>query len=96
MTIQGIILGIVVSSLLGLGFHLWRGGSLPRLVLYLFLGWLGFWVGHWIGALLNFALIKVGGLNLGVAMLGSILFLLGGQVLFVAEFDENAIGSKNR
>ena len=96
MTIQGIILGIVISSLLGLGFHLWRGGSLPRLILYLFLGWLGFWAGHWIGALLGVSFIKVGGLNLGFAVLGSILFLLGGQILFIVGFDRESTGLKKR
>ena len=64
MTLPSIILGAVVATLLGAAFHLWRGGSLGHLLLYLALAWLGFWAGHWFAAQLDLSLFQVGPLDL--------------------------------
>lgn len=85
MTMPSFILGAVVATLLGAAFHVWRGGSLGHLLLYLGLGWLGFWAGHWLGAQLDLSLFQVGPLYLGIAVLGSLGMLFFGHWLFVVQ-----------
>lgn len=81
MTLPGIFLGVIVSSLYGSAFHLWRGGSLGRLFLYLLISWVGFWIGHFAGGALGFTFGTVGTLYLGSATLGSLIFLVVGHWL---------------
>ena len=53
MTLPGILIGIVISSLYGSAFHLLRGGGLGRVLLYIIMAWVGFlvraypWQFHW-------------------------------------------------
>lgn len=70
-----LIFGFVISTLIGVLFHVWRGGGLFRLILYIFLAWIGFWMGHFIAEYLHISLIKVGQLNLGLAIIFSLIFL---------------------
>lgn len=75
MTLPAIILGIVVASLVGSIFHLWRGGGLGRLITYLGLSQLGFWLGHWAATRLGWEFWSVGPLRLGTAILGCLIVL---------------------
>jgi hypothetical protein len=75
MTIPAVLFGILVSTLIGAIFHLWKNGGLGRLLLYIILAWIGFWVGHIIGQALNWTFFSVGSLHFGMAILGSLLFL---------------------
>ena len=81
MTLPAIILGIVIASLVGSVFHLWRGGGLGRLVTYLALCQLGFWLGHWAGIRLGWEFWSVGPLRLGTAILGCLVILAVGYWL---------------
>ncbi|MEW6180011.1 MAG: hypothetical protein AB1522_08785 [Chloroflexota bacterium] len=75
MILQTIALGMIIATLYGAAFHLWRGGSLWRLGLYVLFAWIGFWGGQWLGTLLGWEFIRVGQLNLGFASIGSFLIL---------------------
>lgn len=75
MTLPAIILGIVIASLAGSVFHLWRGGGIGRLITYLALCQLGFWLGHWAGKQLGWNFWSVGPLHLGTAILGCLIVL---------------------
>ena len=75
MTIPSIIIGIVISSLYGVAFHLWRGGGFGRLILYVLLAWIGFWVGHLIGFSQNWTFASLGPLRLGTATVGAVITL---------------------
>lgn len=75
MTIPAIFFGILVSTFLGAAFHLWKGGNLGRLVLYILLAWAGFWAGHLLGNALGWTFFSVGPLSFGMAVLGSVLIL---------------------
>ncbi|KPL83136.1 hypothetical protein SE15_07670 [Thermanaerothrix daxensis] len=75
MTIQSILLGICMATLLGALFHLWRGGGWVKLIAYLVAANLGFWVGHWAAGALNWTAGRVGPINLGGALVGGVLFL---------------------
>ncbi len=81
MTIPALILGIILSSLFGAAFHLWRGGSLGRLILYLILSWSGFWIGQFLATRLGFSFVNIGPLHLGIATIGSMFFLAIGYWL---------------
>jgi hypothetical protein len=85
MTLPSFILGATLATLFGAAFHLWRGGGMGRLLLYMFLAWLGFWVGHWIGSLLGLQLFQFGPLYLGFAVLGSLGLLFLGHWLLVMQ-----------
>ncbi len=81
MTIQAVLLGIVTPIFLGAVFHLWRGGATWRLGLYIVLAFAGFWIGHLAGTNLGAEFLKVGSLQMGVGILGAILFLAIGYWL---------------
>jgi hypothetical protein len=75
MSLPSIILAFLISSLYGTLFHLFRDGGLGRLILYLVLAWAGFAAGQLVGAWQGWVFLPLGPLNLGVATLGSALFL---------------------
>ncbi len=75
MSIPTLFLGLIISTLYGAIFHLWRGGNAGRLLLYLLLSWIGFWIGQLVGNLLNVTFDTIGQLHLLTATLGSLIFL---------------------
>ncbi|HPH97255.1 MAG TPA: hypothetical protein PKW33_15170 [Anaerolineaceae bacterium] len=75
MTIPSAILGFFISTLYGALFHLWKDGGLFRLVFFTVLSWLGFWAGHFSAEVLKISLMDIGPLHLGMATLGSAVFL---------------------
>jgi hypothetical protein len=81
MTLPAIFFGIVLSTTYGTAFHLWKGGSLKKMFLYIILAWLGFLLGHIIGDLLKWNFASVGPINAGMATLVSVLFLFSGEWL---------------
>ena len=81
MNIVTTLFGWLLATLLGALFHLWRDGGFWKLVLYIGLSWAGFWIGNWAAARLGVQFIMVGGLNLGLALVGSIAFLFVGHWL---------------
>ncbi len=85
MTLPAFLLGFVLSTLYGAAFHLWRGGSLGRLIFYLALSWAGFWIGQFLAELLGWSFLSVGPLHLGMATLVSAIFLLAGYWLSLVE-----------
>ena len=78
MTMPSLVFGFLVASLYGALFHLFRGGSLARLFLYLIFSWIGFAIGQLVGDWRNWILFPIGTLNLGMATIGSIVFLVAG------------------
>ena len=85
MTLPSLALGAIVATLLGASFHLWRGGGLGRLVLYLFLAWLGFWVGQILASQFDLAFFSIGPLYLGAGVLASLGLLFLGHWLLVVQ-----------
>jgi uncharacterized membrane protein YeaQ/YmgE (transglycosylase-associated protein family) len=90
MSIPTLFLGLILSTLYGALFHLWRGGSAGRLLLYLLLAWIGFWLGQLIGNLLNLSFDTLGQLHLLFATLGSLIFLAIGYWLSLVQAENKA------
>ncbi len=87
MSTPTLFLGLILSTLYGSIFHLWRGGNAGRLFLYLILAWVGFWIGHLVGNSLNVSFDLVGQLHIILATLGSIILLAIGYWLSLVQVE---------
>ena len=85
MTLPSLLFGIILSTLYGALYHLWRGGSRKKRLLFVILAWLGFWGGHWLGSVLDWTFAAIGPLNVGMATLVAGLFLAVGDWLSQVE-----------
>jgi hypothetical protein len=85
MPIPSLVLGLIISLLIGAFFHLWLGGGLRRLLFYLILSVVGFATGQWIGVWRNWILFSLGPIDLGTAVVGSFIFLGMGHWLSLVQ-----------
>ena len=74
---SGLILGFLLATAYGAGFHFLLGGPARRIILYLIAAWIGFALGHIVGDLLNVTLLRLGVLQLFSASIGAWLTLIG-------------------
>jgi len=81
MTFPALLFGFLLASFYGAFFHLYRGGGIGRLFYYLIMSWAGFSIGQLAASQLGWDFFSLGPLHLGLATLGSFLFLLGGYWL---------------
>jgi uncharacterized membrane protein YeaQ/YmgE (transglycosylase-associated protein family) len=81
MTIPSLLFAILIALLCGALFHILRGGSGWRLLLYLGLSTLGFTVGQWLSAARGWHLFMFGVLDIGMGLIGSLVFLVAGEWL---------------
>jgi len=75
MTFPALIFSFFIATMFGSLLHLWRGGNLFRLVLYLILSWVGFFGGHLIAEVLEIHFLDFGTIHLGFGILGSLILL---------------------
>jgi hypothetical protein len=87
MTFPNLILGILLSTLYGAFYHLWRGGNLGRLILYLILSSTGFWIGHLVADYFDWTFGSIGPLRAAAATIGSIVILGIGHWLSLVKTD---------
>ena len=87
MTLPTFLFGLLLSTLYGAAFHLWKGGGFGRLILYLFLGWIGFWAGHLIAGQLDWTFDSLGQLHFGTATACSLLILSAGHWLSLVQVE---------
>jgi len=81
MNLPSLALGLTCSLLIGSLFHLVVDGGAVRLLLYMLLGAAGFAAGQWIAARQGWSLLPIGPLQLGPAILGSLIVLIVGHWL---------------
>ncbi|MEA4811258.1 MAG: hypothetical protein VB108_01660 [Anaerolineaceae bacterium] len=81
MNSASFIFGLIIATLIGALFHLWKDGGFWSLLLFLFLSIIGFFLGHWLAGSFNITLLNVGGLHLFGASAGSLGTLLLGNWL---------------
>ena len=85
MTLPSLIIGIVIASLYGAVFHLYRGCGVGHLLTYLIMALIGFWVGHFLGNMIGWIFFSLGPLRLGMATIGAAIMLLFGYWLSLVE-----------
>jgi len=90
MTLPAFLFALLIALLYGTLYHLIRGGSFWRFLLYLGLSVFGFALGHLIGLWRGWILIPIGSINLGLSSMGSILMLLFGDWLTHMEADQQS------
>lgn len=73
---SGLILGFLLSTAYGAGFHLLLGGPARRIILYLVAAWIGFALGHVVGDLINLNWLRLGALQLFSASVGAWVALI--------------------
>ena len=76
MTTPAYLLAVILPTLYGAFFHLFRGGDGRRLLLYLSASWVGFIIGHNVSPIVQAHIYAIGPLNAGMATLGSTLSLV--------------------
>jgi hypothetical protein len=81
MTIPMLLFALLIALLCGVLFHILRGGSGWRLLLYLGSSMLGFVVGQWISVARGWHLLMFGALDIGMGVIGSAVFLALGEWL---------------
>jgi len=69
----GLLLIFFVSATIGLGFHLWKGGSIFRMLFLVLFSLIGFGIGQWIGNQLNSTFLLVGWVQVGFGMIFSMI-----------------------
>ena len=75
-TASGLVLGFLLATAYGAGFHFLLGGPARRIVHYVLAAWLGFTLGHFIGVFANITLLKLGVLHLFSASVGAWIMLI--------------------
>jgi uncharacterized membrane protein YeaQ/YmgE (transglycosylase-associated protein family) len=88
MSIPTLILGLILSTLYGALFHLWRGGNAGRLLFYIILAWIGFWVGQFFGNMLNLSFDTLGQLHIVASTLCSLILLFVGYWLSLVQVEK--------
>ncbi|MCA9959185.1 MAG: hypothetical protein R3E31_18960 [Chloroflexota bacterium] len=73
---SALVLGFLLATAYGAGFHLLLGGPARHILLYVLAAWLGFAIGHFLGDMLNIELLKLGALHLLSASIGSWIALI--------------------
>ena len=84
-TAAPIVLGFLLATAYGAGFHVLLGGAARRILLYILASWIGFILGHILGDLLNITLFKLGVLHLFSASLGAWIALIASWWLVAHE-----------
>lgn len=82
MTLPAFLFGCLIAILLGSAFHLWKGGGLWHIIMYILFGLAGFWLGHLASVLLDFHLWDIGPIHFGPALAGALIFLFIARWLF--------------
>ncbi len=81
LTLPTIVFALITALMLGALYHAVRGGGGWRLLFFFGLSIFGFAAGHFLGAWLGWHIFLIGPLDLGMGILGSLLFLIGGEWL---------------
>lgn len=76
MSPHALFYGSLIAALCGLVYHLLRGGSFGRLILYVLTAWVMFFAGQLLSERLGWTLLRLGSLNLFPSLLSVFLGLV--------------------
>ena len=88
VTLSALLLGFVISSIIGALYHLWRGGGPWRILFYLVLAWFGFFGGALLADFKGWFFWQIGQLDVGIGILGALLLLALGDWLAIVNIGE--------
>jgi hypothetical protein len=89
VNVPSILLGLVIATLVGALFFAFRPSrSYRRLGYCILIAWVGFAVGHFTAELIGLDLWSAGAINLGGALPGCLLGLIGWQILSLREWEK--------
>ncbi len=71
----------ILATLFGAIFHLFMGGDVRRLALFLLAGWIGFSLGHVLGVVFEINIMNIGPLRIVAASIGAIVALIVARFL---------------
>jgi hypothetical protein len=77
MPIPSLLLALVIAGFIGSAFHVFMGGGRQKLWMYLGLSCVGFVLGHFVALWREIYIYRVGALETGVGVVGSLLALFG-------------------
>ncbi len=72
--LPGLLLILLFSCLIGFGFHLWKGGSIFRMLFFVLFSLLGFGIGQWIGSSLKSTFLLIGWVQAGFGNILAMIF----------------------
>lgn len=75
-TASGIILGFLLATAYGAGFHFIVGGRPRKIPLYILAAWVGFIIGHFLGEMVGITALNLGAINLLAASIGAFIALV--------------------
>ena len=94
-TLPALVFALVLALLCGAIYHLIRGGSGWYLLLYFLLSIAGFAAGQGVSIWRGWLLLQFGMLDIGMGVIGSIIFLVMGDWLSRIEMKNNDEGDKS-
>jgi hypothetical protein len=81
MTLPTLFLALLIALLFGALYHFMRGGNGWRLILYFMMSTLGFAIGQFLNFWQGWSLYRFGTVEIGLGLIGSLLFLMLGEWL---------------
>jgi hypothetical protein len=81
MSIPSFFLGMIISTICGLLFHVLRGGRLSRMLLYIATAWVSFFAGQMVSEWISWRVLRFGSLNLLPNCIATFIGLLTANVL---------------
>ncbi len=81
MSIPTIFFGSVIAAMCGLLFHVFRGGRLSRMTLYVATAWVSFFAGQLVSEWIHWRVLRFGSLNLLPNLIATGIGLFSAEVL---------------
>lgn len=76
MSTPSLLIALLIALFLGALYNVIRNGGATHLIVYLIMSIFGFVAGHMVGVWRAWFLFPVGSLNLGMEIIGSLVFLI--------------------
>ncbi len=73
--------GFILATLYGASFHIFVGGDVRRLALFLLSAWVGFMLGQLLGVMFTINILNIGTLRIVTATLGTLIALVAAHIL---------------
>ena len=87
MNIPALFFGIIIATICGVLFHIFRGGRLSRLLLYVATAWVSFFAGQLVSEWISWRVLRFGSLNLLPNLIATGIGLLAADVLAGPEIE---------